>query len=87
MLSEQEAGNIEDLTDLLAEDWAQLGTCREMGKKTIKFFRTELENTWGSSHIAIFDEEEARNWVLGVGICYRNSYPPVRFEGILEDAP
>ena len=64
--SECESGNIDDLTDLLAEDWAKLGTTREIGEKTARFFRTELENTWGSKHLAVFEEEEAKNWVLGV---------------------
>ena len=48
------------------EDWAQHGSTREMGEKTAKFFRTEMENTWGQKHLAVFDEEEAHNWVLGV---------------------
>ena len=59
-----------DLTDLLAEDWTTLGTACEMGEKTAKFFRTELENTWGSAHLAIFSEEEAKNWVLGVSVLF-----------------
>ena len=67
-LSEREAGNIEDLTDLLAEDWSQLGSTHEMGEKTAKFFWMELENTWGSKHLAVFDKEEACNWILGVSI-------------------
>ena len=66
MLLEREASNIEDLTDLLTEDWSQLGSTREMGEKTAKFFWMELENMWGSKHLAVFDEEEARNWILGV---------------------
>ena len=37
-----------------------------MGEKTARFFRTEMEATWGQKHLAVFDEEEARNWVLGV---------------------
>ena len=68
LLLEREAGNIEDLTDLLGEDWSQFGSTCEMGKKTAKFFRMELENTWGSKHLAVFDKEEARNWILGVSI-------------------
>ena len=61
-------GQIEDLCDLLAEDWAKLGTVREMGLDTSRFFRQELEKTWGSKHLAMLDEEEARTWVLGVSI-------------------
>ena len=67
-VTEWEAGNIEDLTDLLAEDWVKLVTTREMGEQTAKFFRTEMENTGGTKHLAVFDEEEAHHWVLGVGI-------------------
>ena len=39
-----------------------------MGEKTAKFFWMELENTWGSKHLAVFDKEEACNWILGVSI-------------------
>ena len=67
-LSEREADNIKDLTDLLVEDWSQQGSTCEMGKKTAKVFQMELENTWGSKHLAVFDEEKARNWILGVSI-------------------
>ena len=59
-----------DLTDLLAKDWTMLGTAREMGEKTAKFFQTELENTWGSAHLAVFSEEGAKNWVLGVSVLF-----------------
>ena len=61
-------GNIEVLTDLLAEDWAKLGSVKEMGEKTQKFFREELEKTWGAKHLAVFSEEEAKSWLLGVSI-------------------
>ena len=61
----------------MAEDWAKLGSTREMGEQTAKFFRTELENTWGARHLAVFDEEEAKNWVLGVRIPFGLS-PPSR---------
>ena len=66
ILPGREAGNIEDLTDLLAEDWAKLGSVREMGVDTARWFRKEMENLWGSKHLAVFDEVEARNWVLEV---------------------
>ena len=67
--SEKEArtpGHIEDLCDLLAEDWASMGSVREMGIDTARFFRQEMERTLGSKHLAVFDEEEAKNYVLGV---------------------
>ena len=57
---------IEDLTDLLAEDWASLGCVREMGSTTTKFFHQEMELTSGSKHLAVFSEDEAKNWILGV---------------------
>ena len=38
---------IEDLTDLLAEDWVKLGAIREMGADTERFFGQEMEKTWG----------------------------------------
>ena len=59
---------IEDLTDLIAEDWASLGSVREMGSTTAKFFHQEMEETWGSKHLAVFSEDEAKNWILGVSI-------------------
>ena len=62
----REPGQIEDLTDLLAEDWAQLGRVREMGGNTQKFFQQEMEHTWGQKHLAIFPEDEAQKWVLRV---------------------
>ena len=59
-------GQIEDLCDLLAEDWVSLGSVREMGDATQKFFRAEMEKTWGEKHLCVFSEEEAKKWVLGV---------------------
>ena len=53
---------------LLAEDWSALGLVHEMGLDTSKFFQQELEKSWGSAHLAVFDDEEARNWILGVSI-------------------
>ena len=59
-------GQIEDLCDLLAEDWVTLGSVREMGHATQKFFRAEMEKSWGEKHLCVFSEEEAKKWVLGV---------------------
>ena len=59
-------GQIEDLCDLLAEDWVTLGSVREMGDATQKFFRAEMEKSWGEKHLCVFSEEEAKKWVLGV---------------------
>ena len=39
-----------------------------MGEKTAKFFRAEMENTWGQKHLAVLDEGEAKDWLLGVCI-------------------
>ena len=37
-----------------------------MGDATQKFFRAEMERTWGSKHLSVFSEEEAGKWILGV---------------------
>ena len=66
--SDRNPGNIEVLTDLLAEDWAKLGSIKEMGEKTQCFFHEELEKTWGAKHLAVFSEEEAKSWILGVSV-------------------
>ena len=59
-------GQIEDLCNLLAEDWVALGSVHEMGDATQKFFRAEMEKSWGEKHLCIFSEEEAKKWVLGL---------------------
>ena len=61
-------GQIETLTDLLLEDFKSFRTCRELGEESAKFIRHELETTWGSSHLAVLDEQEAQKWLLGVGL-------------------
>ena len=62
----RQPGSIEDLTDLLAEDWSQLGSVRDLGAGNKRFFREELEKSWGQKHLAVLDEEEAQKWLLGV---------------------
>ena len=69
-LSERSPGTIEDLTDLLAEDWSKLGSVRDMGEASKRFFRAEMEQTWGHKHLAVLDENEAQKWLLGVRIFY-----------------
>ena len=66
-------GKIETLTDLLLEDFKSFGTCQELGEESAKFIRHELETTWGSSHLAVLDEQEAQKWLLGVS--YLLIYP------------
>ena len=61
---------IEDLTDLLAEDWSKLGSVRDMGADSKRFFRAEMEKSWGKKHLAVLDEEEAKKWLLGVSISF-----------------
>ena len=56
--------------DLLAEDWSALGSVHEMGLDTSRFFHQELGKSWGSAHLAVFDDEEAGNWILGVSVAY-----------------
>ena len=63
---EHNPGAIEDLTDLLAEDWSQLGSVQDMGAVNKCFFRAEMEKCWGQKHLAVLDEEEAQKWLLGV---------------------
>ena len=67
-------GQIETLTDLLLEDFKSFGTCQELGEESARFIRHELETTWGSSHLAVLDEQEAQKWLLGVGTLF--SLPP-----------
>ena len=66
LLVERNPGSIEDLTDLLTEDWSQLGSVRDMGAANKRFFRAEMEKCWGQKHLAVLDEEEAQKWLLGV---------------------
>ena len=70
--SERKPGTIEDLTDLLAEDWGQLGSVRDLGAGNKRFLREELERTWGQKHLAVLDEEEAQKWLLGVSADYHS---------------
>ena len=39
-----------------------------MGEESAKFIHHELETTWGSSHLAVLDKQEAQKWLLGVGV-------------------
>ena len=68
-------GQIETLTDLLLEDFKSFGTCQELGEESVKFIRNELETTWGSSHLAVLDEQEAQKWLLGVGLTPLLNHP------------
>ena len=56
------------LMDLLAKDWAKLGSIKEMGEKMQRFFHEEHKKTWGTKHLAVFSEEEAKSWTLGVSV-------------------
>ena len=76
--SERTPGHVEDLTDLLLEDWAQLGSCREIGETTQCFLREEMERTWGDSKLAFFDDDEAQKWLVGVSTrFYSSNFEPV----------
>ena len=59
-------GDIDSLADLLLSDMKNFPQVRELGKKSARFIREELEKTWGSSHLAVLSEEEAQKWLLGV---------------------
>ena len=75
---ERTPGKIEDLTDLLLEDWRKLGNVRELGKDTLKFIRLEMERSWGDKKLAVFSEEEAQKWVLGVRIWLNDHFEHLR---------
>ena len=62
-VANQTPGQIEDLCDLLVEDWKSLGSVHKMGLDTQKFFHSELERSWGSGHLTVLDEEEAGKWL------------------------
>ena len=73
-------GQIETLTDLLLEDFKSFGTCQELGAESAKFIHNELETTWGSSHLAVLDEQEAQKWLLGVGaFVYSTLHPSLGY--------
>ena len=66
-LSARKPGNIEVLSDMLLEDFKNFPQVRELGKSSAWFIHQEMERTWGEGHLAVLLEEEAQNWLLGVG--------------------
>ena len=64
---------METLADLLLEDFKSFGTCQELGEESARFICNELETMWGSSHLAVLDEQEAQKWLLGV--CVHSYFP------------
>ena len=54
------------LTDLLLEKWKNFPEVRQLGEESARFIRSQMEATWGQSHLAVLDEEEAQKWLLGV---------------------
>ena len=59
---------MEVLTDLLLEKWKNFPEARQLGEESACFIRSEMEATWGQSHLAVLSEEEAQKWLLGVSI-------------------
>ena len=59
---------MEVLTDLLLKKWKNFPEARQLGKESARFICSEMEATWGQSHLAILSEEEAQKWLLGVSI-------------------
>ena len=47
-----------------------------------KFFRTEMENTWGQKHLAVFDEVEAWNWGKDIPFTIRPSMTSSPFDKV-----
>ena len=57
---------MEVLTDLLLEKWKNFPEACQLGEESARFIHSEMEATWGQSHLAVLDEEEAQKWLLGV---------------------
>ena len=55
------------LTDMLLEKWKNFPEARQLGESA-RFIRSELEATWGQSHLAVLSEEEAQKWLLHVSV-------------------
>ena len=66
-LSAHKPGDIEVLLDMLLEDFKNFPQVRELGESSAQFIQQEMERTWGEGHLAVLSEEEAQNWLLGVG--------------------
>ena len=74
--SDWNPGNVEVLTDLLLEKWCNVPEARQLGEESAKFFRQEMEATWGQGHLAVLSEDEAQRWLLGVSpFFYRTKDP------------
>ena len=59
---------METLTDLLLEKWKNFPEARQLGEESAHFIRSELEATWGQSHLSVLSKDEAQKWLLGVNI-------------------
>ena len=59
---------MEVLTDLLLEKWQNFPEARQLGDESARFIRSEMESTWGQSHLAVLSEEEAQKGLLGVNV-------------------
>ena len=70
LFPDRDPGNVEVLTDLLLEKWRNVPEARQLGDETAKFFRREMETTWGQSHLAVLSEDEAQRWLLGVSLYF-----------------
>ena len=65
--SARKPSDIEVLSDMLLEDFKNFPQVRELGESSARFIHQEMERTWGEGHLAVLSEEEAQNWLLGVG--------------------
>ena len=67
--ADRKPGDIEAITDLFFEDFLNFPTTLELREESANFVREEMERTWGSQHLAVFSEDEAQKWLLGVHPC------------------
>ena len=63
---DRKPGDIEVLTDLVIENYKDFLEARQLGEKSARFIRQEMEATWGQGHLAVLSEDEAQRWLLGV---------------------
>ena len=70
LFSDRDPGNVEVRMDLLLEKWRNVPEARQLGEESAKFFRQEMEATWGQGHLAILSEDEAQKWLLGVSFMF-----------------
>ena len=66
--------SVENLTETLAHDFEELGTCFELGESVAADYRLEQEATWGPKHTAVLTEEETQYLLLGVSCLFPHNF-------------